>query len=141
MTTEPTAEQITAAAKVLFGEHTGGHWNDLIKSALLAAFQVRPPVNRDELRLVKRPIAFCVETPNGVSLFHDEDVARRCADQLGIEYQGLYIRDGSPLPPVDRDAVIEECAKVVEAKYDPSRLLEVAAAIRALKSQPADPSA
>ncbi len=61
----------------------------------------------DTLSLMKRPVAFRVPRTDPATagetlgaewrLFQDEEAARDAADNIGAEYQGLYVRDGSPL--------------------------------------------
>jgi hypothetical protein len=105
--------------------------------------------DRDAVRLGKRPVAFCIRTPNEIDLFFTEEAARISADRIGIEYQGLYVRDGTPLTETeaDRDAVIEECAitaleqRCVRGTHWDLACVTIAAAIRALQTQPARPPA
>lgn len=78
--------------------------------------------------LVKRAVAFRIPriVDDKVSTtewryFSDEEQAYKEAEALGIDYQALYVRDGSAIVQ-DRAAValvvVEECAQVVEALAD-----------------------
>lgn len=54
-----------------------------------------------EFRLVKRPVAFRVKAPADTGWQHlyyrDEQNAAEAAEQIGVDYEGLYVRDGTPL--------------------------------------------
>lgn len=57
---------------------------------------------REAVALQKRPVAFRAVLPGGVFvLFDDEGVAQRYADSCGVEYQRLYVRDGTASPPTN----------------------------------------
>ena len=79
--------------------------------------------------LVKRPVAFRVPRADpstagemyGVEwrLFGDEDAAREAAYDIGVEYQALFVRDGTAIvaewepietAPKDKDAMFLVCA-------------------------------
>lgn len=81
---------------------------EFTRYALTAALSLsRPEVER-------RPVAFRVRTPEGLwEIYQDERVCQRIAMDHGIEYQGLYVRDGSTFP--DATAIREECARVAES--------------------------
>lgn len=52
----------------------------------------------ENVTLQKRPVAFRVEVTEGHwSLFHSEDAAAEYAEKHGLEYHGLYARDGDAL--------------------------------------------
>lgn len=78
--------------------------------------------------LVKRPVAFRIPRVVDDKLsttewryVTDEEVAYTEAEALGIDYQALYVRDGTMIVQ-DRDevagAVVELCAKHIEALAD-----------------------
>jgi hypothetical protein len=48
----------------------------------------------EPVRLERRPVAFRVMGHSGWMLFEREESAREASDALGVEYQGLYVRDG-----------------------------------------------
>lgn len=54
--------------------------------------QIVTPV--ENVTLHKRPVAFRVQTPEGWAIIRDEEAASIEADHLGVDYQGLYIREG-----------------------------------------------
>jgi len=53
------------------------------------------------LKLRKRPVAFRVKAPEGAGwswlYYTDEQKAAESANNLGVDYDGLYVRDGTPL--------------------------------------------
>lgn len=59
------------------------------------------PAPAAEVKLATRPVAFRVVDPKlgNVALYqHDqEENARNAAENYGVEYHGLYVRDGTPL--------------------------------------------
>ena len=77
---------------------------DDMATSILAASASSQQWQEDNLKLVKRPVAFRV--PRVVDdklsstewrLFSNENEAREAAYQIGAEYQALYNRDGTPL--------------------------------------------
>lgn len=65
--------------------------------------EVNPAMEREtsEFKLRKRPVAFRVRAPEGTGwswlYYADEQKAAASADNLGVEYDALYVRDGTPL--------------------------------------------
>lgn len=64
----------------------------------------------------KRPRAFIVESPQyGTELYLSETAAQEHALKWECEYQGLYVRDGTPLveTPTNRDALVEALRSII----------------------------
>jgi hypothetical protein len=69
-------------------------------------------------KLKKRPAAFRVEIipGNGAFEYFDyEDDARECADAASVEYEALYVRDGTPLNFDDASPPSPISREIVEA--------------------------
>ena len=75
-------------------------WQDRVEAAITAylSASAEPVV---EFKLVKRPVAFRVKAPADTGWQHlyyrDEQNAAEAAEQIGVDYEGLYVRDGTPL--------------------------------------------
>lgn len=100
--------------------------------------------------MLKRPVAFRVAHDGIIFLSSDEAAARQYAEKRDLDYQGLYVRDGSPsVPGVERlrealekianqadipDGFDSETAPVAEYAFDQCRSIARAALIE----QPAE---
>jgi hypothetical protein len=78
-------------------------WRDYLPDAEVAitaylSASAEPVV---EFKLVKRPVAFRVKASADTGWQHlyyrDEQNAAEAAEQIGVDYEGLYVRDGTPL--------------------------------------------
>jgi hypothetical protein len=49
----------------------------------------------ESVTLHKRPVAFRVPDGKGWTILQNEEAAQLEAEQRGVDYQGLYVRDGS----------------------------------------------
>src|SRR5258708_6364063 len=106
-------------------------------------------------QFIKRAVAFRVPRviDDKVSatewrLFNDDDQARTAAYEISTEYQGLYVRDGTPLIGPAQVNIREQAAKIADpwAAIGPSETeidkavidvrTKIAAAIRAIEYDP-----
>lgn len=71
---------------------------------------------------VKRPLAFAIQTHKGNwILYNDEEIAAKVADEKGLDYHGLYLRDGCAGIIAQRDQLLAALeAMVCSAEYDAS---------------------
>ena len=65
-----------------------------------------------EIKLQNRPVAFRARNKDSDvwALTIDEEAAARFANESGTEYQGLYVRDGTPRPDEISEAVAKDPA-------------------------------
>lgn len=76
-----------------------------------------------EFKLAKRPVAFRITAPaeTGWSwlYFRDEQKAAETAAELGCEYEGLYVRDGTPLvePTLTQSGAGEPVGEALDADF------------------------
>lgn len=54
-----------------------------------------PKPSKPALQMEKRPVAFRVKVGAAWMLFANEDEARQMAEVNNVDYQGLYVRDGT----------------------------------------------
>lgn len=78
--------------------------------SLLVLGTVHPPVSVsvgmppegekvEPVKLTKRPVAFRIREKDGWAILQNEEAAQIEAEHRGVDYQGLYVRDGASERP------------------------------------------
>jgi hypothetical protein len=111
------------ATKIRSGMYSSSWPEDLINPGVLwdAISRARSASVTDALQ--KLPVAFRVrdneEEGCEWAIFLEEENAAKHAERHSVEYQGLYVRDGSPTPPAHGEGELRSLLERVSRPYGP----------------------